>query len=109
MQNINHLINQYLPHVTTNTLILIILAIVAFYILIKVMSKLIKIVALIAACLFILMSVQSINITNIPVVRQAYSSIEKIIPSRQIWIKASGYMNDAGKINKAINDLKSSK
>lgn len=109
MENVNNLIEQQLPHITTNTIILIIMAIIAFYILMKVLSSVIKIVALIAICWFVLMSVQSTNIVNIPLVKQAYSTIEKIIPSKELWTKASGYVEDASKIKEAIDDLKSSK
>lgn len=108
MENVNNLINQKLPHVTTNTIIFIIIAIIAIYILIKVMSKIVKLIALVAICWFVLMSVQSTNLANIPLVKQAYSAIEQVIPSKEIWTKASGYVKDAGKVNKAINDLKGS-
>lgn len=106
MENVNNLIDKQLPHITTNTVVLIILAIIALYILIKVISGVIKIIALVAVCWFVLMTVQSTNIVSIPLVRQAYSTIEKMIPSKELWIKASGYVEDAGKIKKAIDDLK---
>lgn len=109
MNNVSDLITKQLPHITTNTLVLIIIAIIAFYILIKVLSKIVKIIALIAVCWFVLMTVQSTNTINIPLVKQAYVSIEKIIPSKELWTKASGYVEDAGKIKKAINDLNDSK
>lgn len=106
MENVNNLIDKQLPHITTNTVVLIILAIIALYILIKVISGVIKIIALIAVCWFVLMTVQSTNIVSIPLVKQAYSTIEEMIPSKELWIKASGYVEDAGKIKKAIDDLK---
>jgi hypothetical protein len=109
MENVSNLIAQQLPHVTTNTLILIIIAIIAFYVLVKVLSKIVKIIALITVCWFVLMTVQSTNTINIPLVKQAYISIEKILPSKELWSKASGYVEDAGKIKKAINDLNDSK
>ena len=43
------------------------------------------------------MSVQSTNIANIPVVKKAYVEIEKIIPSKELWTKASSYMNNVNK------------
>ena len=98
------MINKSSIHVTTNTIILIIIAIIAFYILINVMSSIIKIVACVAICWFLLMSVQSTNITNIPIVKQAYVSIEKIIPSKELWTKTSSYMNNASK--KIYNGIK---
>ncbi|MBM7872105.1 uncharacterized protein HemY [Clostridium pascui] len=106
MENVNKLIDKQLPHITTNTVVLVIMAIIAFYILIKVISGVIKIIALIAVCWFVLMTVQSTNIVNIPIVKQAYVKIEKIIPSKELWTKASDYIEDAGKIKKAIDDLK---
>lgn len=109
MENVNNLIDKQLPHITTNTVILIVMAIIAFYILMKVISTAIKIIALIAICWFVLMSVQSTNIANIPLVKQAYVTIEKIIPSKELWTKASGYIEDATKVKKAIDGLKSSK
>ena len=84
-------------HVTTNTILLIIIAIIAFYILLNVVSSIVKIVACIAIFWFLLMSVQSTNIANIPIVRKAYVEINKIIPSKELWTKASSYMNDANK------------
>lgn len=109
MPNVNNLINQKLPHITTNTLILIIIAVIAFYVLLKVISSVIKIVALVVVCWFVLMSVQSTNLVNIPIVKQAYVSVEKLIPSKELWSKASDYVKQADKINKAINDLSGSK
>ncbi|KGK85820.1 MULTISPECIES: hypothetical protein [unclassified Clostridium] len=106
MENVNKLIDKQLPHITTNTVVLIIMAIIAFYILMKVISGVIKIIALIAVCWFVLMTVQSTNIISIPIVKQAYVKIEKIIPSKELWTKASDYIEDAGKLKKAIEDLK---
>lgn len=106
MQEINNAINQNVPHVSTNTILFIIIAIIALYVLIKVVSTIIKVVAIIAVCWFILMSVQSTNLANIPLVKQAYTSIEKVIPSKDIWTKASSYVKNVDKVNKAINDLK---
>ncbi|MBE6067818.1 MAG: hypothetical protein E7211_09015 [Clostridium lundense] len=106
MENVNKLIDKQLPQITTNTVVLIIMAIIAFYILIKVISGVIKIIALIAVCWFVLMTVQSTNIVSIPIVKQAYVKIEKIIPSKELWTKASDYIEDAGKLKKAIEDLK---
>jgi hypothetical protein len=101
VENMNYIINQNLPRITTNTLFFIIISIVAFYILIKVMSNIIKIIASIAICWFILMSLQSTNIINVPLIKQAYTKMEKIIPSRELWTKIPSYINNASKINKA--------
>jgi len=97
LKNISTMINKSSIHITTNTIVLIIIAIIAFYILINVMSSVIKIVACLAICWFLLMSVQSTNIANIPIVKQAYVAIEKVIPSKELWTKASSYANDASK------------
>jgi hypothetical protein len=72
---------------------MIILALVALYILVHVISSLIKVVALLAVCWFILMSIQSTNLANIPIVREAYTQIEKFIPSQELWKQASEYIN----------------
>lgn len=109
ISNMSNLINHRPLQITTNTIILIIIAIIALYILIKVISGVIKIIALIAVCWFVLMSVQSTNVVNIPLVKQAYVTIEKIIPSKELWIKASGYIKDVSKIHKVMDDLNSSK
>jgi hypothetical protein len=98
MQNINNLVNQNLPHITTNTIILIVISIIAIRLLIKVISGITKTIAFIAVCWFILMAVQSTNIANIPLVKQAYTKIEKTIPSKELWSKASSYVKDASKI-----------
>jgi hypothetical protein len=108
MQNINNLINQNMPHITTNTVILIVFAIIAFYILLKVASSLIKIAACVAVCWFLLMSVQSTSIANIPVVEQAYITMDRVIPTAELWREASSYVNYTKRISKAINDLISS-
>ncbi|MFL0247278.1 hypothetical protein [Candidatus Clostridium stratigraminis] len=105
MPDVNNLINQQLPHITTNTIILIIVAIIAIYVLIKVISSVIKIIAFLAVCWLILMSVQSTNLVNIPLVKQSYTAIERIIPSKELWTKATSYVKDADKIKKAIEDL----
>jgi hypothetical protein len=46
------------------------------------------------------MSVQSTNIVNIPLIKQAYTELEKVIPSKELWTKASSYVKDAKLINK---------
>jgi len=97
LKNISTMISKNPIHVTTNTIILIVIAIIAFYILLNVMSSIIKIVAFLAICWFLLMSVQSTNIANIPIVKKAYVEIDKIIPSKELWTKASSYINDANK------------
>ena len=94
MEQINSIISKSPIHITTNTIILIIGAIIALYILMKVMSSIIKVIAFLAVCWFLLMSVQSTNIANIPIVKEAYVVIEKIIPSKELWIKATEYIND---------------
>jgi hypothetical protein len=94
LENISAMINANPIHITTNTIILIIIAIIAFYIFINVISSVIKIIACIAIIWFILMSVQSTNIANIPVVKQAYVEIEKIIPSKELWKKASNIIEN---------------
>jgi hypothetical protein len=93
MDGINNLISKSPIHITTNTLILIVLSLLALYILFHVISSIIKIVALIAVCWFILMSVQSTNLANIPIVKEAYTQIEKYIPSQELWRQATEYIN----------------
>jgi hypothetical protein len=93
MDNINNLISQNPIHITTNTVILVFLALVALYILVNVISSIIKIVAVLAICWFILMSVQSTNIADIPIVNKAYTEIERIIPSKELWKQATEYIN----------------
>jgi len=90
-------------HLTTNTIVLIIVAIIALYILIKAIAGIIRIAALIGVCWFILMSIQSTNLINIPIIREAYTTVEKIIPSKELWTDA---LDKADKINKVVNDLK---
>lgn len=97
MKNISTVISNSPIQVTTNTIILIIIAIIAFYILLNVVSSVVKIAACIAIFWFLLMSVQSTNIANIPIVKKAYVEIDKIIPSKELWTKASRYMNDVNK------------
>lgn len=103
MDKINDLINKSPIHITTNTIILIIVAIIALYILIKAITGIIKTVALIGVCYFVLMSLQSTNIVNIPVIRDTYTEIEKYIPSREVWTETKEKVD---KINKVVNDLK---
>jgi len=104
MDNINKLISQNPIHITTNTIILVALALVALYILVHVISSIIKIIAVLAICWFILMSVQSTNIADIPIVNKAYTEIEKIIPSKELWKQANQYFNyEKNEIQKKIN------
>lgn len=103
MEEINNFVSQNPLHLTTNTVILIAVAVVAVYILIKAIGNLIKIVAMLAVCYFVLMSLQSTNIINIPVIKQTYSAIEKVMPSKELWIET---VNKVDKINKVVNDLK---
>ena len=103
MDNINKLIDKSPIHLTTNTILLIIVAIIAFYVLIKAIGGMLKIIALVAVCWFVLMSLQSTNIVNIPLIKQTYTAIERIIPSKAIWTEA---LSNADKINKAVEDLK---
>ncbi|WP_297421193.1 hypothetical protein [Clostridium sp.] len=103
MEKISDLINQSPVHITTNTIVLAVIAIVGFYILMKAIAGLIRIAALIGACWFILMSLQSTNLVNIPVIKEAYTTIEKIIPAKELWTEA---VDKVGKINKVVDDLK---
>ncbi len=103
MDKINSLMKNTQLHLTTNTIVLIIVAIIALYILIKAIAGIIRIAALIGVCWFILMSIQSTNLINIPVIREAYTTVEKIIPSKELWTEA---LDKADKINKVVNDLK---
>lgn len=103
MEKINDLVNQSQVHITTNTLVLLVVAIVAIYILLKAIGNLIKIVAMIGVCWFVLMSLQSTNLVNIPVIKETYTTIEKMIPSKELWTEA---VDKADKINKVVNDLK---
>lgn len=103
MEKINDLINQSQLHITTNTLVLLVIAIIAIYILLKAIGNLIKIVAMIGVCWLVLMSLQSTNLVNIPVIKETYTTIEKMIPSKELWTEA---VDKADKINKVVNDLK---
>lgn len=103
MDKINELIDKSPIHITTNTIILIIVAIIAIYILIKAITGIIKTVALIGVCYFVLMSLQSTNLVNIPIIKETYTTIEKLIPSKEVWTEA---IDKVDKINKVVNDLK---
>ena len=103
MEKINDLINQGQVHLTTNTILLIVVAIVAFYILIKAASAIIKIIAVVGICWFMLMSLQSTNLVNIPGIKETYTAIEEIIPAQELWTEA---VNSVDKINNVVNDLK---
>ncbi|AVK48084.1 hypothetical protein AXY43_08615 [Clostridium sp. MF28] len=103
MDKVNSLIKNTPIHLTTNTIVLIIVAIIALYILIKAIAGIIRIAALIGVCWFILMSIQSTNLINIPIIREAYTTVEKIIPSKELWTEA---LDKEDKINKVVNDLK---
>jgi hypothetical protein len=103
MDKINELISKTPVHLTTNTIVLIIVAIIAVYILIKAIAGIIRIAALIGVCWFVLMSLQSTNLVNIPVIKEAYTTVEKMIPSKELWTEA---LDKADKINKVVNDLK---
>ena len=103
MEKINDLISKSPIHLTTNTILLILVAIVAFYIVIKAISNMIKIIAMLGVCYFVLMSLQSTNLVNIPVIKETYTTIEKIIPSKEVWTET---LNNVDKINKVVDDLK---
>ena len=103
MEKINDLISKSPIHLTTNTIILIAVAIFAFYFVLKAIEGIVKIIAIVGVCYFVLMSVQSTNLVNIPVVKETYTAIEKIIPSKELWTET---IDKADKINKAVNDLK---
>lgn len=103
VETVNNLINKSPIHLTTNTILLILVAIVAFYIVMKAIEGIVKIIAILGVCYFVLMSVQSTNLVNIPVVKETYTTIEKIIPSKELWTEA---VSNADKINKVVNDLK---
>lgn len=102
MEEINNLISKNPIHITTNTILLIAIAVIALYILIKAIGDMIKIVAMIGVCYFVLMSLQSTNIVNIPVIKQTYTVIEKVIPSKELWTEA---LDKVDKIKKVVNDL----
>lgn len=103
MEEINNIINQGQIHLTTNTIILIIAAIVAIYILIKAASSIIKILAMVGIFWFLLMSAQSTNLVNIPIIKETYTAIEKIIPAQELWTNA---VDGVDKINDAVSNLK---
>ena len=103
MENINEIIDKAPLHLTTNTILLIVIAIIAFYILIKAIGNMIKIIAMLGICYFVLMSLQSTNLIDIPVIKETYTVIEKMIPSKEVWTEA---LDKADKINKVVNDLK---
>jgi hypothetical protein len=103
MEKINDLITKNPIHLTTNTIILIAVAIFAFYFVIKAIEGIVKIIAIVGVCYFVLMSVQSTNLVNIPVVKETYTAIEKVIPSKELWTET---LDKAEKINKVVNDLK---
>ncbi len=102
MEEINNLISKNPIHLTTNTILLIAVAVIAIYILIKAIGNMIKIAAMIGVCYFVLMSLQSTNIVNIPIIKQTYTVIEKVMPSKELWTEA---INKVDKINKVVNDL----
>lgn len=104
MQNVNNLISKSPVHLTSNTIILIVLAIIAFYIVSKVIGVIFKVVMIVIACWFVLMCFQSTNIVNIPVIKQTYTKIEQMIPSKVLWTKTA--IEGADKIKKAVNDFK---
>jgi hypothetical protein len=103
MEKVNEIIRENPIHLTTNTIILIVVAIIAVYVLIKAVSGIIKITAIVGICLFVLMSLQSTNLINIPVIRETYNAIESVIPSKELWTKV---VDKAEKINNAANALK---
>jgi hypothetical protein len=103
MENINNLITKSSIHLTTNTIILIAVAIFAFYFVMKAIEGIVKIIAIVGVCYFVLMSVQSTNLVSIPVIKETYTAIEKVIPSKELWTET---LDKAEKINKAVNDLK---
>lgn len=103
MEKVNDLISKNPIHLTTNTIILIVVAIVAFYIVMKAIEGIVKIIAILGVCYFVLMSIQSTNLINVPVIKETYATIEKIIPSKELWTDA---LDKADKINKVVNDLK---
>lgn len=103
MDKINDLISKSPIHLTTNTIILIAVAIVAFYFVLKAIEGIVKIIAIIGVCYFVLMSVQSTNLVNIPVVKETYNAIEKIIPSKELWTET---LDKVDKVNKVVDDLK---
>lgn len=103
MEKINDILDKAPVHLTTNTIILAAVAIIAIYVLIKAISGIIKTVAILGVCYFVLMSLQSTNLVNIPVIKDTYTTIEKLIPSKEVWTEA---VDKADKINKVVNELK---
>jgi len=103
MEKINDLISKSPIHLTTNTILLTIVAIVAFYIVIKAIEGIVKIIAIVGVCYFVLMSIQSTNLVNIPIIKETYTAIEKIIPSKELWTET---LDKVDKINKVVDDLK---
>ena len=103
MEKINDLINKSPIHLTTNTIILIAVAIFAFYFVMKAIAGIVKIIAIVGVCYFVLMSIQSTNLVNIPVIKETYTAIEKVIPSKELWTET---LNKVDKINKVVDDLK---
>jgi hypothetical protein len=103
VEKINEMLDKAPVHLTTNTIVLGAIAIMAIYIVIKAISGLIKTVAIIGVCYFVLMSLQSTNLVNIPGVKDTYTTVEKMIPSKELWTQA---LDKADKINKVVNDLK---
>ncbi|WP_026883763.1 hypothetical protein [Clostridium akagii] len=104
MQSVNNLISKSPVHLTSNTIILIILAIIAFYVVSKVIGVIFKVVMIVVACWFVLMCFQSTNIVNIPVIKQTYTKIEQMIPSKVLWTKAA--LDGADKIKNAVSNIK---
>lgn len=103
MESINNVLDKTPVHLTSNTIVMAIIAIVALYIVIKAISGIIKTIAIIGVCYFALMSVQSTNLVNIPLIKDTYTAVEKMIPSKDIWTQT---LDKASKIDKAVNDLK---
>ena len=103
MEKINELISKSPIHLTTNTVLLILGAIIGFYIVIKTIGSIIKIIAIIGVFYFVLMSLQSTNLVNIPIIKETYTTIEKIIPSKELWTET---LNKVDKINKVVDDFK---
>ena len=103
METINNLMGKTPIHLTTNTIILIIVASVIFYVVIKAIEGIVKIIAILGVFYFVLMSIQSTNLVNIPLIKETYTAIEKVIPSKELWTQT---LNNVDKINKVVNDLK---
>lgn len=103
MDKINEFISKSPIHLTTNTIILIAVAIVAFYVVMKAIEGIVKVIAIVGVCYFLLMSVQSTNIVNIPVIKETYNAIESVIPSKELWTET---LNNVDKLNKIVDDLK---